>query len=405
MTYLIPIVVGGGYPLDVPRGIPPEFFAKKSVQIPDQLLKAIKEKTTSCVNRWGADQYDNCSIWAATKLATENPNILSPTRIRMWAKKELASFYEKYLKSSPSQKALGKYFILIQNLEKVLLTSKFGPSLKSKEIEQILAGIRKKTGLTHIPPPREKAVSWKEVEDSKESMAVRIQDIPIDLQEMAKGVKLPKEMANHLEIGDGNKTLWDFFVKNIDTVIFTGHIPSPYPAPMLAEAKTLFFKEAVLDINVNGARKLLGADFLIGLVSSLAHESYHNFFHHQLKRKNERFVDAYMLEERNASLLGSEVLNQHIKQGQKNGLDKNRLIKIVYYMANSLTPGIVANHCLQYQPYDRNLRTDISLSIDKGTLNKQPYTCLGAYLNSQGINSNEFFNKLMKELGLSEYTK
>lgn len=382
------------------RGIPPHFFAKDATQISNQLLEAIERKTKACVGQWGADLYNDCKVFTAASLAPENPHLLDPTQIRIWAKEELARFYEQYLKSPLDQRVLGKYFILVQGLEKILLTSQFGTPLNGNEFEQILAKVREKTGLIHVPP-RRKAISWKEIDASHEPIEVHIQDIPIEMQKMARKIKLSKEMANQLGI-PGDKTLWDFIVKNTDTVIFAKHIPSPHPNnPMLAEAKTLFFKEVFL--NVNGSKNLLGTDFLAGLISSLAHESYHNFFHHQLKGKNEQYVNAYILEERNGYLLQSEVSIQRIWEDRKKGLDKTRLIEMVYEMANGLVVGLAANYCLGYQPYDRSLRTDISPDLNKRILSIHPIACLQPYLASQGINQGELFNKLMEQLGLSEY--
>lgn len=386
-----------------PRGIPPEFFANDKLQI-RLMEEATKKNAASCARQWGIAQYDDCSVYFAVQLALKKPGLADLGRIRSWAKDELGRFYEHYLKSSTTQKVSEKYFIKTQVLEKVLFQKQFGAPLKSNDIEQILERTRKKTGLSHIPPQRKKALTWEEIASSPEPIEVRIQDIPLNMQEAAKKITLPKKMAEHLEIPEGG-SLWDFIVKSTDSIVFAKQIPTPpsISSPMLAEAKTLFFKTAV--IATDDSKQLLGPDFLIGLLSSLSHESYHNFYLHRIESKNEEMVDAYTLNERNAHLLGAEVSIQLIRKligrDLKSATDKTRLDQLMSFMANDLMLGIAANECLHYNPDDKSLRLDIPPDVNRKALSRHPQACVLPYLMSQKLSSPEEFYKkivLMSEI-------
>lgn len=116
--------------------------------------------------------------------------------------------------------------------------------------------------------------------------------------------------------------------------------------------------------------------------------------------RDERYVDTFMLNERNAYLLGAETVAQNIRQKSATTADRNLLRSAIYFMANDMTTGMAANACLGYELFDRNLHGSIPGSADKKTINSHPSGCLRRYFAALGTDPTRFLYELIRQLNL-----
>lgn len=378
-----------------------------------------------CRNEFSGADEASCSLRAGIRTAAESPDEFDNASMRRQLIEHLGRFYANHLSLSPAERVSQQGLLLEGELGSALMGGQFGPAFTSAELQGVLDDVRRQLGVTHIPPPRGIPLTWEEIRGVRDTpLEVRIDELPNDMQELARQITVSVPRTGGQPPWQGN--LLDYLRQNVDVVVLTRRAPHLSDAIGEPEATAnRLFRTVVLDIDGPQSVEAGDADKeAFEILSTLAHEAYHNDYFHNLIPYNTRLARATALNERNAHLLEANVLQQILRihlpemlpliEQARRGEDAIRLMgesaqrrlvqfnrefeRIPALYASHRLTGLAANAPLEYRLTDDGLWNHVFPETRLETLGRYPSAFTTEYLRMRRLTQEQFMTQTQDEL-------
>jgi len=384
-----------------------------------------RDSIDQCRTEFRLTEASSCSLRADLRLAAESPDEFDNAHMRHQLSEHLGRFYANYLSLSPADRVSQQGLLVEGELGSALMGGQFGPAFTSAAIQPILDDVRSQLGRTHIPDARGIPLTWSEITGIRESpIEVRVNELPQDIQDLAGHINITVPRPQGQAPWQG--TLLDYLSQNVDVIVLTRR--APYLSDDIGEPEATanrLFKTVIIDIDGPQSTEPGNSDKqAFEILSTLAHEAYHNDYFHNLVPYDTHLARATTLNERNAHLFEANVLRQIFQidltevrplieqarggreaRAMMSESDLRRLVqfnqefeRLPQLYASHRLIGFAANVPLDYRLTDDQLWAQIFPNISMGPLGRYPTVFVADYLRMTHQTQEQFMNRVQADL-------